>query len=150
MDNNELIEHELFKLLRRTNAIHVQTSSGEVELERSAYGILCLIADEGPQRLGSIAHAFRLDPSTITRQVQAVERLGLAEKTTDPLDRRATLLYLTKAGAEAVGTARAHRRRMLDAILSDWTPGEREDFLRALTRFNDTVDGWIVRDEIPH
>ena len=78
MDNNELIEHELFKLLRRTNAIHVQTSSGEVELERSAYGILCLIADEGPQRLGSIAHAFRLDPSTITRQVQAVERLGLA------------------------------------------------------------------------
>ena len=39
---------------------------------------------------------------------------------------------------------------MLDAILSDWTPDEREDFLRALTRFNDTVDGWIVRDEIPH
>ena len=36
---------------------------------------------------------------------------------------------------------------MRDAILSDWTPDEREDFLRAMTRFNDTVDGWIVRDE---
>ena len=70
MQDNDDIEHQLFKLLRRTNAIHVQTSSGEIELERSAYAILCLIADDGPQRLGSIATAFRLDPSTITRQLR--------------------------------------------------------------------------------
>ena len=95
VDNNDQIEHQLFKLLRRTNAIHVQTSSGEIELERSAYAILCLLADDGPQRLGSIATAFRLDPSTITRQVQAVERLGLAAKSSDPADRRAALLHLT-------------------------------------------------------
>ena len=57
MHDNDDIEHQLFKLLRRTNAIHVQTSSGEIELERSAYAILCLIADDGPQRLGSIASA---------------------------------------------------------------------------------------------
>ncbi len=149
MDDHDQIEHQLFKLLRRTNAIHVQTSSGEIELERSAYAILCLIADEGPQRLGSIATAFRLDPSTITRQVQAVERLGLAAKATDPADRRAALLHLTEAGAVAVETARAHRRRMLDAILSEWTPEERAEFLKGLTRFNDTVEGWIARDAIP-
>ena len=147
---NDQIEQQLFKLLRRTNAIHVQTSSGEVELERSAYAILCLLADEGPQRLGNIATAFRLDPSTITRQVQAIERIGFVEKASDPLDRRATLLYLTATGAQAVETARAHRRRMLDAILADWTDAERAEFLKALQRFNDTVDGWIARDAIPH
>ena len=149
MDNNDQIEHQLFKLLRRTNAIHVQTSSGEVELERSAYAILCLVADDGPQRLGSIASAFRLDPSTITRQVQAVERLGLAAKSSDPDDRRAALLHLTEAGQHAVETARAHRRRMLDAILVDWSPEERAEFLKALQRFNDTMDGWIARDAVP-
>ena len=149
MDNNDQIEHQLFKLLRRTNAIHVQTSSGEIELERSAYAILCLIADDGPQRLGSIATAFRLDPSTITRQVQAVERLGLAAKSSDPADRRAALLHLTDTGRDAIGTARAHRRRMLDAILADWSEDERSEFLKALQRFNDTMDDWIVRDAVP-
>lgn len=148
-NSNDLIEHQLFTLLRRTQAIHVQTSSGEFELERSSYGILCLVADEGPQRLGAIAAAFRLDPSTITRQVQAVVRLGLADKTIDPSDRRASLLSLTDTGLEAVTEARAHRRRMLDAILSEWTPEERESFLRALTRFNRTIDDWIARDAIP-
>ena len=43
----------------------------EMDLDRSAYGIMCRVADEGPQRLGSFASAFGLDPSTITRQVQA-------------------------------------------------------------------------------
>ncbi len=149
MQDNDDIEHQLFKLLRRTNAIHVQTSSGEVELERSAYAILCLVADDGPQRLGNIATAFRLDPSTITRQVQAVERLGLAAKSSDPEDRRAALLHLTEAGVNAVDTARAHRRRMLDAILADWSIEERADFLKALTRFNDTLDAWVARDAFP-
>ena len=72
------------------------------------------------------------------------------EKASDPLDRRATLLYLTAHGTQAVETARAHRRRMLDAILVDWTAEERGQFLRALQRFNDTMDLWIARDAVPH
>ena len=44
MDNpNDDIEQQLLRLTRRTQAIHVRTSSGEVLLERSSYGILCLI-----------------------------------------------------------------------------------------------------------
>lgn len=141
-DPNETIEQQLFKLLRRTNSIHVTTSSGEVELERSSYGILCLLDDEGPQRLGAIAHAFRLDPSTVTRQVQTVCHLGMAEKATDPIDRRATVLSLTEAGRDAVNATRGHRRRMLDAILKDWTDEERSGFAAALARFNGTIDDW--------
>ena len=41
------IEHEIFMLFRRTFAIHVQTSSGDYELDRSTYGILLLLDDEG-------------------------------------------------------------------------------------------------------
>lgn len=141
---NDSIEQQLFKLLRRTNAIHVTTSTGEIELERSSYGILCLLADEGPQRLGSIATAFRLDPSTVTRQVQTVVNLGMAEKATDQADRRATVLSLTAYGAETVKQARNHRRHMLDEILKDWTIEERQGFARALGRFNATIDGWEV------
>lgn len=144
--NNE-IEQQLFTLLRRTFAIHVSTSSGDYELDRSAYGILCLVADHGPQRLGQIAHAYNLDPSTITRQVQAVVRLGLAEKDSDPGDRRATLLSLTPEGKEAVATARTHRREMLDRLLADWSRDDREELHRALRRFNDSVTAWIDEED---
>nr|WP_281363310.1 MarR family transcriptional regulator [Nocardioides perillae] len=130
-------------MLRRTNAIHVSTAHGDYELERSSYGILCLLDDEGPMRLGQIATTFNLDPSTITRQVQAVERLGLAARSQDPQDRRAALLDLTPEGRDAVRTARAHRREMLDLLLGAWSEDEREEFLRALTRFNTTVTRWI-------
>lgn len=148
VDNaNDDIEQQLFTLLRRTQAIHIGTASGEVELERSSYGILRLLADDGPQRLGAIALAFRLDPSTITRQVQTVVRLGLAEKSVDPSDRRASVLTLTEQGAHAVAEVRNHRRQMLDALLAQWSPEERAEFQRSLQRFNQTVDEWIERGE---
>ncbi len=141
------IENQLFSLFRRTFAIHMRTSSGEVELDRSIYGILCLIHDRGPQRLGAIAEAFRLDPSTITRQVQQAVRLGLAAKTPDPRDRRASILALTPEGTEAVEVSRGHRQRMLKRIMADWTDGERQEFVRSLSRFNDTIGSWLAEDE---
>ncbi|GAA1105404.1 MarR family transcriptional regulator [Nocardioides dubius] len=140
---NEEIEQQLFILFRRSQAIHVSTRSGEFELDRSIYGILCLLDDEGPVRLGTIAHRFRLDPSTITRQVQAVVRLGLATKTVDPHDRRAAILSLTPVGKETIVNAREHRRKMLYSILGGWTAQQRSDFLAGLRRFNTSVDGWI-------
>lgn len=144
-DPNHAIEQELFSLVRRTMA--AQAVVGGHELERSSYGILSLLADRGPQRLGSIATTFRLDPSTITRQVQAVVRLGLAEKQTDPVDRRATLLSLTPAGRAAVARDQAHRRRLFAAVMEQWTPEEREELRRSLARLNQTMDSWIERSQ---
>ena len=144
MDNpDDVIEHQLLRLSRRSQVIHVRTSSGEVALERSSYGILCLLLDEGPQRLGSIATAFGLDPSTITRQVQAVEKAGLAEKTVDPTDRRASVLSITKQGRDATETVRAFRREALKQVIADWSEADRTAFGSYLQRFNDTVDDWI-------
>jgi DNA-binding MarR family transcriptional regulator len=137
------IEQQLLRLTRRTQAIHVRTSSGDLMLERSSYAILCLIVDEGPQRLGTIATAFTLDPSTITRQVQAVEKAGLAVKTIDPSDRRASLLSLTDQGREAIQFARSHRRETLGKVVSGWSVEDRVDLGRLLKLFNDSVEDWI-------
>lgn len=134
--SNAQIEQQLLTLFRRTNSIHVQTSTGDHELERSTYGILCLLDDEGPLRLGAIAAAYHLDPSTVTRQAQAAVRLGLAEKRADPDDGRASLLALTPEGRIAIRGARQHRRQRLDQVMGDWTPEERAAFAVALTRFN--------------
>jgi DNA-binding MarR family transcriptional regulator len=137
---NSQIEQQLTILLRRVQSIHLSTASGEVDLDRSAYGIMCRLADEGPQRLGSLAQAFGLDPSTITRQVQALETAGLAQRATDAADRRASILDLTEEGRELLSRTREHRRGRFEAALGDWTVKERTEFGRLLEKFNLSIE----------
>lgn len=137
---NMRIEQQVTRLLRRSQRIHISTGAGEVYLERSAYGILCQLADEGPQRLGALATTFGLDPSTITRQVRALEDAGLAARTTDATDRRASILDLTPEGRGILDRTRAHRREALKKAMHDWTDDERVEFGRLLAKFNVAVD----------
>jgi DNA-binding MarR family transcriptional regulator len=139
------IEQQLTLLLRRVQRIHFTTSSGEVELDRSAYGILCRLVDEGPQRLGVLAQAFGLDPSTITRQVQALEHEGFVERRPDPTDRRASLLDVTAQGREVLIATRDRRRSWLRAALGDWDEHDHEEFGRLLEKFNLSIDK-VVQD----
>src|SRR3954453_6716069 len=137
---NEQIEQQMTVLLRRGERIPLSPTVGEGNPERAADGIMCKLADEGPQRLGALATAFGLDPSTITRQVQALEEIKLAERSSDPTDRRASILAPTANGREVLDKTREHRRARLQAALSDWSPSDLEDFGRLLTKFNPSVD----------
>jgi DNA-binding MarR family transcriptional regulator len=137
---NTQIEQQLTVLLRRVQRIHLSTSDGDVNLERSAYGIMCKLADEGPQRLGALATSFGLDPSTITRQVQALEELGLAKRHTDPSDRRASILDLSDSGHDVLEQTRSHRRSKLQLALSDWSDEDLDHFAGLLRQFNSSLD----------
>jgi DNA-binding MarR family transcriptional regulator len=145
----ERIEQQLAILLRRVQVIHVSTSSGEVELDRSAYGILGRLADEGPQRIGLLAASFGLDPSTITRQVQALERVALVQRETDPEDRRASILDLTDEGREVFERTRSHRQKRLQEVLDDWSESDRQELARLLTHMNDSITTLVERVRAP-
>jgi DNA-binding MarR family transcriptional regulator len=137
---NRQIEQQMTVLLRRVQRIHLSTTAGDVSLERSAYGIMCKLADDGPQRLGALATAFGLDPSTITRQVQALEEAGLASRETDPSDRRASLLDLSHAGRDVLDRTRTFRRTRFFQAMEDWPESDRKEFGRLLEKFNTDLD----------
>ena len=147
---SERIEQQMTMLLRRVQSIHISTSSGEMDLDRSAYGILCQLADKGCQRLGALATAFGLDPSTITRQVQALERAGLVSRRADDEDRRASILDLTEEGRTVLEHTRAYRRGRLQQILDDWPGTDREELARLLTKFNDSIQHLVDKDRAAH
>jgi DNA-binding MarR family transcriptional regulator len=134
------IEQQLTILLRRTQRIHFTTAAGEVELDRSGYGIMCRLHDEGAQRLSSLAQAFGLDPSTITRQVQALEGNGLVRRQVDPTDRRASLLDLSEEGRRLLRETRERRRAWLQAALDDWPAHDLDELGRLLEKFNASID----------
>ena len=140
------IEQQLTILLRRTQRIHFRTTAGEVDLDRSAYGILCRLADEGPQRVGSLAQAFGLDPSTITRQVQALESAAMVMRQSDPSDRRASIVDLTTEGATALAESRERRRARLQEALAEWSEDDLGTFGRLLEKFNNSVERMILSE----
>ena len=143
---SQQIEQQMTMLLRRVQSIHISTSSGEMDLDRSAYGILCQLADKGHQRLGALATAFGLDPSTITRQVQALERAGLVSRRSDDEDRRASILDLTEEGRTVLEHTRSYRRARLQQILDDWPGADRAELARLLTKFNDSIQRLVDED----
>jgi DNA-binding MarR family transcriptional regulator len=140
-DARTRIEQQLTRLFRRAQRVHIMGSHAQIDLDRSAYAILCLLDNEGPQRLGALATAFGLDPSTITRQVQSLERAGLAARSTDPRDRRVSMLSLTETGTQAVQATREHRRNRYRELLADWSEDDLETFAGLLEQFNGSVDG---------
>ena len=142
------IEQQLTVLLRRGHRVPLATDDGDIALDRSAYGILCRLADEGPQRLGVLAGAFKLDPSTITRQVQQLVEHGLTRRETDRADRRAYILELTANGSAVLEQTRKYRRARLQRALEEWSERDLADFGRLLKEFNPSIDR--LTDDWPH
>lgn len=139
-DTRAHIEQQLTMLFRRAQRVHIMGSHAEIDLDRSAYALLCRLDDEGPQRLGALATAFGLDPSTITRQVQALERAGLAERSSHPRDRRVSMLALTETGMRAVHATRKYRRGRFRELLAEWEEDDLEAFAVLLEQYNSSVN----------
>ncbi len=64
------------------------------------YAVLKCLWDENAQTARKIAERLVLDSSTITGILDRMEQKGLIEKHSDPKDRRALQVVLTKAGKD--------------------------------------------------
>jgi DNA-binding MarR family transcriptional regulator len=93
-----------------------------------------------------LATSFRLDPSTITRQVQSLVSLGLASREVVPSDRRASILDLSDNGREVLTETRTRRRKRLRDALADWPEEDRNAFGRLLEKFNASVEAMFQED----
>lgn len=141
-DAVQTIEGQVAMLLRLSERTRRGATRREGELERSAYLVLGVLAADGPASVNGIADALRLDPSTVTRQVLAMEQAGHVTRSTDPRDGRVTLVTATPDGLAALTRTREIRAGLYGAILDGWSDGDRADLARLLTRLNADVDTW--------
>ncbi|MBH5336969.1 MarR family transcriptional regulator [Streptomyces pactum] len=136
------LERELAVFLRRARA-----SSGEMarevhpELEPAAYGLLVRLADAGPQRATDLAAYFGVGKATMSRQLRALEELGLVTRAPDPADGRAFLVELTPEGRERFRRVREARRNQYAQRLAAWERSEVAELARLLRRLNGTDPG---------
>ncbi|MEU7182566.1 MULTISPECIES: MarR family winged helix-turn-helix transcriptional regulator [Streptomyces] len=136
------LERELAVFLRRARA-----SSGEMarevhpDLEPAAYGLLVRLADIGAQRATDLAGFFGVGKATMSRQLHALEDLGLVAREPDPADGRAVLVRITDEGRDRFSRVREGRRAQYARRLAAWDRTEVADLARLLHRLNAEQEG---------
>jgi DNA-binding MarR family transcriptional regulator len=89
--------------------------------------------------VGLVADRLGLDPSRASRMVSATIQAGYLSRVASQTDGRRINLELTEAGKALAAEAHAFREAQLDRALAAWTPGDRAEFARLLTRFAEDV-----------
>lgn len=132
----DLVGTQLVRLVRLLERKQAQYHADHPDaVERATYILLVHLVKDGPQRAGTLAESVYSDPSTISRQVAQLVRLGLVERTADPEDGRATLLAATDEGRRVFEENRRNRNERIAGLMDDWEPADRARFADLLVRF---------------
>jgi DNA-binding MarR family transcriptional regulator len=136
----ERLEREVSLLLRRSRSV-ARALAGRVhpDIDAGAYAVLLAISRAGQLRLVELADEFGLDKSTMSRQVSAVQRLGLVQRRPDPLDGRAFLLELSADGRRRLDEVRRSRHEVWRERLASWSADEVAALADGLTRLAATI-----------
>lgn len=118
-------------------------------VERATYHLLVHLVKGGPRRAGSLAEAVHSDPSTISRQIGHLVRLGYVERTADPEDGRATLLAATGEGQRVFEENRRARNEKIAEMLADWSESDQHTLCALLGRFATDFENVTTRPTEP-
>ena len=122
---------------RMLRAVNDQMSECGLSMARTK--VLMRLREQGPTRQNVLAADLGLAPHSITDIVDALERLGLAERRPDVTDRRAKLVAITDAGESCLNVALSTRERLLRQIFGALGLEDRTTFLRLLDILDDAA-----------
>jgi DNA-binding MarR family transcriptional regulator len=110
----------LFALLLRVGG------HDDVSLTATQRGVLTGLFEAGPLRLGALADLVGATDPTVSRAVDGLEAAGLAERRSDPDDRRAVIVAATPAGIDRIEQRRRATARELERALAGMSATDRK------------------------
>ena len=140
MESYASLGAELGSLIRVMKDLHAHViQQAALQCEVAGAVVLGRLSQLGPVRLTDLAQNLMLDPSSVSRQVSALERVGLVTKEKDPVDLRAQRLVLTERGEQAVNAVRASFADALARLTPGWTKKDIEDLVDRMARLNNDL-----------
>lgn len=129
---------------RERTTSHALAKNVHPEMEPAAYGVLTLLQREGSLRATDIATSIGVGKPSVSRQLAALERLGLVSRRLDPSDARSQRVLLTARGQQQLAAAQAGRRTAFTALMRSWDPDDVETLGLLIARLNSTYkkDTW--------
>jgi DNA-binding MarR family transcriptional regulator len=132
-DGGAQVQRELTVFARRIRASSAQLHP---DLPFVAYSLLSHLEASGGCRAVDLVRLYRLDKSTVSRQVADLEQRGLVRRSADPAGGRGQVLTVTERGAALLEDAGRLQRAELDRRLAGWSREDVETFARLLRRYN--------------
>ncbi|MFT4211792.1 MAG: MarR family winged helix-turn-helix transcriptional regulator [Microbacterium sp.] len=112
-------------------SLHGRLASGPARLRL----LEVLAAASGPLTVSELGEILDVGQPRASRLVQQGVELGFVRREADPDDARRTRIALTDAGRSLVRGFRGERRDTIAGALADFTPAERAEFARLLSKF---------------
>ena len=128
----------LVRRVRRQSALNAR--SIHPELQATAYFILLHVFEHEPARAAHIVDDLGIDKGAVSRKVTQLERLGLLERTTDPLDGRARTLVVSDLGQTRLQELERERRSAFTGRLASWTGPELAHLADGLSSYNASLE----------
>ena len=125
-------------LLRQAQRHSTRTFAAALQplgIEGRHFGVLFHLDLYGPLSQRRLMDLTGEDRSAMVRTIDDLERLGLALRRPDPVDRRAHAVELTPAGHQLRAQAGAIAEEVAARLLDGFTPEERDALFALLERF---------------
>ncbi|QGN33810.1 MarR family winged helix-turn-helix transcriptional regulator [Microlunatus sp. Gsoil 973] len=134
--------------LNRGELVERALRASGVSLDRPSMTVLMsLRMADGPLRIGEIARRMEVAGPHVTRLVHELERRGLAKRVADPDDRRARLVELTPAGADAATGYMHGIFGWFGEALADWSADDLRTLGALLSRLIDDLSAHAARTD---
>lgn len=138
------MERTFHMLLYR--AFHAQRAALRPNLAKLGLGagqpkILGYLSRNGASSQRQLADFYDVDPATVCRMLDSLQKGGFVSRRPDQADRRRDLIELTPAGQEAYGQWQACCREMEEQMLAGFSLEERDLFSNFLSRAYQNLKG---------
>ena len=118
----------LLRLARRLR----QMRDESLDLTSNQLSAMSVLLNNGDQLMGELAARELVQPPSMTRIVNELERQGYVERTCDLQDKRQARVSLTDSGRAILLANRKRRNDWLARRLAELTPDEREVLRKAV------------------
>lgn len=109
--------------------------TGDDSIEPGQMDALDVLVAVESYRMGDLADALNIEPSTATRAVQRLIKDGLAEHVSHIGDARVVYVAATERGRALHALVAERRRRMLAMVLNEFDSAERDGVVEYMERF---------------
>lgn len=115
-------------LLRATNSVSevLKRDISNYDLNTTEFGVLEYLFHKGRQPINNLCERLLLANSSMTYVIDKLENKGYVTRITDTVDKRSTIIALTKSGEEFIESIFPHHENRINEIFNVLTKEEVE------------------------
>ncbi|MFM9889171.1 MAG: MarR family winged helix-turn-helix transcriptional regulator [Rickettsiales bacterium] len=117
-----------------------------LELTRAQWHLLSVLRRYPGIAQARAAEMMEVEPITLSRQLERMEREGWVRRQPDPHDRRANQVFLTDKVIDTMQQMQAETLRFREELVAGFSADEHRQFLHYLSRIRSNLQQIIRRD----